>query len=70
MFLITCAYNFRIKPNLKYVVYCTAIREGGEAEWNFAFSQFMKTNLATEKSVLLKSMGCASQPWILSKYTL
>lgn len=31
----------------------TAIREGGEKEWQFALDRFIKSNVATEKRLLL-----------------
>lgn len=56
-----------ISPNLKGIIVCTAIREGGEEEWDFAFSRYTKSNVASEKAILLSSMTCSRQPWILSK---
>lgn len=57
-----------VPPNLKSTVYCTAIREGGEAEWDFAFHKYLNTNSGTERELLLSSLGCASEPWLLSRY--
>ncbi|GLV42080.1 Suppressor of ER stress-induced death [Carabus blaptoides fortunei] len=55
-----------VPANLKSVVYCTAIREGREVEWDFAFKKYLTTNIATEKELLLTSLGCASERWLLS----
>ncbi|XP_063593106.1 aminopeptidase N-like [Penaeus indicus] len=57
-----------ISPNLKAAVYCHAIAEGGEAEWDFAWDQYIATSVATEKKLLLNSMSCTKQAWILSRY--
>ena len=57
----------RIDPDLKSTVYCTAIAEGGEAEWNFAYQQYKETNVAAERRTLMAAMGCTKQIWILSK---
>ncbi|XP_063590569.1 aminopeptidase N-like [Penaeus indicus] len=57
-----------ISPNLKTAVYCHAIAEGGEAEWDFAWDQYIATSVATEKKLLLNSMSCTKQAWILSRY--
>ncbi|XP_015127700.1 aminopeptidase N isoform X1 [Diachasma alloeum] len=57
-----------ISPNLKIVVYCTAIRTGGQAEWDFAWERYLKTNVGTEKDLLLYALGCTREPWILSRY--
>ncbi|XP_034944912.1 aminopeptidase Ey isoform X2 [Chelonus insularis] len=57
-----------ISPNLKSVVYCTAIRTGGQAEWDFAWERYQKTNVGSEKDLLLYALGCTREPWILSRY--
>uniref|UniRef100_A0A1B6CLC6 Aminopeptidase n=1 Tax=Clastoptera arizonana TaxID=38151 RepID=A0A1B6CLC6_9HEMI len=57
-----------ISPNLKSTVYCTAIRAGGQAEWDFAWERYLRTNVGSEKSLLLSAMGCSKETWILSRY--
>ncbi|XP_037798461.1 aminopeptidase N-like [Penaeus monodon] len=57
-----------ISPNLKWTVYCRAIEEGGEAEWDFAWDQYLRTNVASEKTLLLAAMACTKEAWILSRY--
>ncbi|XP_071548249.1 aminopeptidase N-like isoform X2 [Panulirus ornatus] len=57
-----------ISPNLKSTVYCHAIAVGGEREWNFAWGQYLKSNVAAEKNRLLSAMGCTKHIWILSRY--
>ncbi|XP_047472166.1 aminopeptidase N-like [Penaeus chinensis] len=57
-----------ISPNLKWTVYCRAIKEGGEAEWDFAWDQYLRTNVASEKTLLLSAMACTKEAWILSRY--
>lgn len=64
IFFVLCS----VPANLKSTVYCTAIREGGEAEWDFAFMKYLSTNSGTETEVLLNSLGCASEPWLLSRF--
>lgn len=60
--------NNPISPNLKSTVYCTALRVGGQAEWDFAWERYSKTNVGSEKSLLLQAMGCSRETWILSRY--
>uniref|UniRef100_A0A6A7FVN9 Aminopeptidase N n=1 Tax=Hirondellea gigas TaxID=1518452 RepID=A0A6A7FVN9_9CRUS len=60
--------NSIVSPNLKSTVFCTAIAEGGEKEWNFGWQQYLDSNVATEKISLLRALGCTKQIWILSKY--
>ena len=60
--------NFRIiSPNLKETITCTAIREGDEVEWEFAFGRYMASNVTSEQTVLLSSLTCSEMPWILAK---
>jgi len=57
-----------IPPNIRPTVYCTAIEHGGEAEWDFVFSLYLKEQSANERSALLNSLTCSRIPWILSRY--
>ncbi|CAH0553257.1 unnamed protein product, partial [Brassicogethes aeneus] len=57
-----------VPKNLRQIVYCTAIREGTHFEWDFAYSQYLKTNVPAEKNVLLDALGCTKEKWLLSSY--
>ncbi|XP_047740791.1 aminopeptidase N [Hyalella azteca] len=57
-----------VSPNLKSTVYCAAIAEGGEAEWRFLWSQYLVSNVASEKATFMYALGCSKEVWILSKY--
>ncbi|XP_014203834.1 aminopeptidase N [Copidosoma floridanum] len=57
-----------ISPNLKSVVYCTAIKMGGEPEWNFTWQRYRETNVGSEKDLLLQALGCTRETWLLSRY--
>ncbi|XP_012161752.1 aminopeptidase N isoform X1 [Ceratitis capitata] len=57
-----------IKPNLKSIIYCTALAEGSFQEWYFAYKQYKRTTSASEKEQILTSLGCTTKPWLLSKY--
>ncbi|CAL4134490.1 unnamed protein product, partial [Meganyctiphanes norvegica] len=57
-----------ISPNVKSTVYCTAIRAGGEKEWNFLWGKYLDSNVAAEKVTILISLGCSKESWILSRY--
>ncbi|XKL66949.1 hypothetical protein PGB90_010369 [Kerria lacca] len=60
--------NNPISPNLKGTVYCTAIRVGGQREWEFAWQRYLKSNVGSEKDILLSALGCSRETWILSRY--
>ncbi|XP_061578143.1 alanyl (membrane) aminopeptidase b, tandem duplicate 1 [Cololabis saira] len=58
----------RIHPNLRYTVYCNAIAAGGAAEWDFAWSQFRNSTIASEAEKLRSAMACTRIPWLLNRY--
>ncbi|XP_033167366.1 aminopeptidase N isoform X1 [Drosophila mauritiana] len=60
--------NNPIVPNLRGVVYCSAIQYGTEYEWDFAFERFLKTNVPGEKDLLLNALGCSKEPWLLYRF--
>ncbi|CAD6993578.1 unnamed protein product [Ceratitis capitata] len=60
--------NNPIPPNLRGIVYCTALQYGNEYEWDFAFERYRMSTVSTEKELLLSALGCSLEPWILSRY--
>ncbi|XP_073818645.1 suppressor of ER stress-induced death [Musca autumnalis] len=60
--------NNPISADLRSIVYCTAIAFGTEGEWDFAFERFQKSSVSTEKEILLSSLGCSREPWIISRF--
>lgn len=57
----------RIHPNLRSTVYCNAIAQGGEEEWNFVWEQFLKAELVNEADKLRGALACSNQVWILNR---
>ncbi|KAJ8982959.1 hypothetical protein NQ317_005276 [Molorchus minor] len=57
-----------ISPDLREIIYCTAIADGGQEEWDFAWQRYLNTNVANEKEILLSALSCSKETWILSKY--
>jgi aminopeptidase N len=53
---------------LKSTVYCTAIKYGGQEEWDFAWDRFLNTTMSSEKELLMYTLGCAREPWLISRY--
>ncbi|CAG9818441.1 unnamed protein product [Phaedon cochleariae] len=60
--------NSIISKDLKGVVYCTSLKHGGEAEWDFLWKKYQTSNVATEKSTLLNALGCTNEIWLLKRY--
>ncbi|KAJ9573936.1 hypothetical protein L9F63_008678, partial [Diploptera punctata] len=57
-----------VHANLRSVVYCTALRNGGENEWNFLWEEFTKSKIQQEQVLILSSLGCTDDPELLEKY--
>ncbi|XP_042901838.1 aminopeptidase N [Parasteatoda tepidariorum] len=57
-----------IPPNLRSVVYCSAVKNGGEDVWNFIWEQYKKAQIASEKDKFMYSLACAKEPWLLTRY--
>lgn len=60
--------HFRIPSDIRRVVYCTAIGSGNERDWQFLWKQYLKSNVASEKSTILVSLGCSRDIWVLQRY--
>lgn len=57
-----------IHPNLRSTVYCNAIAFGGEAEWQFAWEQFLNATVVNEADKLRSALACSKDVWILNRY--
>ncbi|KAK5868073.1 hypothetical protein PBY51_012518 [Eleginops maclovinus] len=57
-----------IHPNLRLVVYCSAMEAGAEAEWEFGWSQFRSASVASEASTLMSALACTSNVGLLKRY--
>lgn len=59
---------FSVPLDLRSVVYCTAIRNGGDKEWKFLWARYSKSNVGTEKTLILSALGCSREIWLLQRY--
>ncbi|XP_047471569.1 aminopeptidase N-like isoform X2 [Penaeus chinensis] len=57
-----------ISPNRRVEVMCTAIKAGGEEEWNFVWNEYLNSNAEHEKIIFLASLGCSRNVTLLSRY--
>ncbi|XP_046624056.1 endoplasmic reticulum aminopeptidase 2-like isoform X1 [Neodiprion virginianus] len=60
----------RIPPNLRDLVYAAGIKYGGEKDWNYCWNMYKKTQIPSEKVILLKALGQSMDPWILQRFLL
>ena len=57
----------RIDVNLRPQTYCLAIANGGEKEFNFAWERFKKSQVASEKKIILSALACTKEVWLLNR---
>ncbi|XP_062277573.1 aminopeptidase Ey-like [Scomber scombrus] len=60
--------NNAIHPNLRSVVYCSAIAAGDVEEWDFGWFQFVSASLASEASKLMSALACTNKTRLLERY--
>ena len=60
-------YCFRIPPDLRSVVYCSALSNGGEEEWNFLWDQYKKSDVSTDQVLILSALGCTTKTDLLNR---
>ncbi|KAK7090085.1 hypothetical protein V1264_009931 [Littorina saxatilis] len=56
-----------IAPELRSVVYCTAMAHGTVEDWNFLYQQFLNETNVNEKARLLSRLACSNEIWVLTK---
>lgn len=57
-----------VPVDLRAVTYCTAIRQGGDREWKFLWTRYGKSNVGSERAMILNSLGCSREIWLLQRY--
>lgn len=57
-----------VPVNIRSPVYCTAIREGGKAEWDALWDKFVVENVAAEQVLILSSLGCSKDATVIKGY--
>ncbi|KAJ4432389.1 hypothetical protein ANN_21008, partial [Periplaneta americana] len=58
--------NNPIPVDMRDVVYCTAVKAGGRAEWDFVLQRYLAAkDKPSESDVLLVSLACTKQEWLL-----
>ncbi|VVC39573.1 Hypothetical protein CINCED_3A003208 [Cinara cedri] len=60
--------NNLLPRELKSIIYCQAIKNGGVDEWDFLWERYQRSNIASEKAKLLSALGCSSETWLLNRY--
>jgi hypothetical protein len=57
-----------IDADLREVVYTTAIRNGGDAEWNFLWNIYLKETVDSEKNKIIFALGASASEASITRY--
>ncbi|XP_026099240.1 aminopeptidase N-like [Carassius auratus] len=57
-----------IHPNLRRAIYCSAIASGDEYDWEFAWKEYQRATVTTEKDKLRYALSCTKEIWLLNRY--
>lgn len=50
------------------MVYCSGVATGGEAEWEFVWSQFKNASVASEAQKLMSALSCTNSTQLLRRW--
>lgn len=69
-FITNVLYFFyhSIPPNMRPWVYCNGLRYGGAEEYDFFWSEYLKTNVANEQVVMITAAGCTQHQPSLNRF--
>ncbi|KAH9595936.1 hypothetical protein MS3_00001800 [Schistosoma haematobium] len=70
MFLSTFLLFYSIRPDLRFITYCTAIRHGGHVEWKFLEGQLTLNDSVNEEDTENKMLAltCSRDTEIMKEY--
>jgi aminopeptidase N len=57
----------RIPANLRSAVFCTALEQGDEKEWNFLWDRYTQSIITTEQVTILSALGCTKNVSLLEQ---
>ncbi|XP_069962085.1 membrane alanyl aminopeptidase-like [Bactrocera oleae] len=57
-----------VPVNIRSVVYCNALRYGNESDYDTLFNKFLTSNSATERTLILNTLGCVKDETLIQKY--
>ncbi|XP_011645641.1 endoplasmic reticulum aminopeptidase 1-like isoform X2 [Pogonomyrmex barbatus] len=58
----------RIAPNIRNIVYMAGVKFGEETEWQHCWQVYLKTQVQSEKLLMLQALGATMDPWLLKRY--
>ncbi|KRT82677.1 hypothetical protein AMK59_3046, partial [Oryctes borbonicus] len=60
--------NITVPSDLRKTIFCTAIRDGSEEEWNFLWNQIKSQKTNSDIEEVFISLGCTRDTWLINKY--
>ncbi|KAL9898322.1 uncharacterized protein ACN427_006527 [Glossina fuscipes fuscipes] len=54
--------------NIRAIVYCAAMREGDNQDFDKLFDKYLSETAATEKTLILNSLGCVKDNGLVNRY--
>ncbi|XP_052859646.1 aminopeptidase N [Anopheles cruzii] len=57
-----------VPVNLRPVVYCNAISNGNETQWNFLWKQYLHSNVGSEKVMIISALGCTRDVRLVERF--
>ncbi|XP_072160074.1 aminopeptidase Ey [Bemisia tabaci] len=57
-----------IPKNILRQISCTAVKNGGDEEWDFLWERYLNSDSASEKSSILSALTCSRKVWTLKRY--
>jgi hypothetical protein len=63
----TILFFYRIPANLRSLVFCTALKHGGEEDWNFLWERYQESIITTEQVTILSALGCTKNESLLQQ---
>ncbi|CAB4066589.1 ANPEP [Lepeophtheirus salmonis] len=58
----------KIGVDIRSKVYCYAIAEGSQDEWEFLWRQYLQSDVASDKVIMLSALSCTKEIWLLNRY--
>lgn len=57
-----------IPVDMRASVYCAAIKNGTNEDWEFLWTRYQKSNVAAEQGIILIALGCSQDVKVLQRY--
>nr|XP_044251596.1 membrane alanyl aminopeptidase-like [Drosophila takahashii] len=56
-----------VPKDVRSIVYCAAIKYGSDEDWEFLWTRYQKSNVATETLSIIDALSCSREVWLLQR---